>query len=146
MSRAACSANVASAAWSEPTCLCASPLRLRMNTSHNGVFGVCIVGLHQSRRESGRRPAAPAFVGIGLRRLAHPCAFIVGLAPRRQPLAIAGTVAGKYLLEFVPVDLAVLPMSGGLVPLHARIGNGQLELLGLRHRGVDELLLWLIVR
>src|SRR6202035_4359512 len=109
MSRAACSASVASEACSEPTCLCASPLRLRMNTSHSGLFGVAIAtsliflcGL--------RRELLLAFFGIGLRRRAHPRAFLVRLAPRRQPFAVTWTVAGQNLLELVPVDRAVFPM------------------------------------
>src|SRR5450759_2432841 len=102
MSRAACSASVASLAWSEPTCLCARPLRLRMKTSHNGVFGVVILisceficGLRRSLINCGLRRslAALAFLGIGLGCLAHPCAFFMRLAPRCQPVAVAGAVA-----------------------------------------------------
>src|ERR1700732_1723177 len=91
--RAACSASGASEACNEPTCLCASPLRLRMKTSHSGVFGVAIMtsleflcGLH-------RRPLLP-FPGVRLRRLAPPRALVMRLAPGRQPLAVARAVAG----------------------------------------------------
>src|SRR6266566_2278176 len=112
MSRAACSAKVASDACSEPTCLCASPLRLRMKTSHSGVFGVVIVTSLNICRGLRRSLAALAFVGIGLRRLAHPCAFVMRLAPRRQPLAVARAIAGEHRIELVPVDHAVHPMSG----------------------------------
>src|SRR3984957_11488126 len=45
ISRAPGNASVVSAACSEPTCLCARPLRLRIKTSHNGVFGVVITDL-----------------------------------------------------------------------------------------------------
>src|SRR6476660_3554258 len=101
MSRAACSASVASEACSEPTCLCARPLRLRIKTSHSGVFGVAMM-TSLIFRGSGRQPL-PALLGIGLRRLAHPRAFVMRLAPRRKPVAVAGAVAGKHLLEFGPV-------------------------------------------
>src|SRR5229473_2435791 len=139
MSRAACNASVASEACSEPTCLCASPLRLRMKTSHSGVFGVAIVTSLNIYRGLRRSLAALAFVGIGLRRLAHPRAFVMRLAPRRQPVAVARTVAGEHLIEFVPVDRAVHPVAG-LVLLHAGIGNRQPEIMRLRHRRIDEFL------
>src|SRR4051812_40062270 len=84
-SRAACSASVASAACSEPTCLCASPLRLRMKTSQSGMFGVAMV-ISLFRRL--RVLALLALFGIGGRRLAHPGAVVMGLAPRRQPVAV----------------------------------------------------------
>src|SRR5712671_4602861 len=108
MSRAACSAMVASLACSEPQCLCASPLRLRMKTSQSGVFGVAMVPLlFRGLREL----ATLALLGISRRRLAHPGAVGMRLAPRRYPVAIARAVAGEHLLEFVPVDLAVAPMT-----------------------------------
>src|ERR1700761_5577139 len=107
MSRAACSAMGASAAWSEPQCLCASPLRLRMKTSHKGVFGVAMfVSLFRSLRELARA----ALLRISSSRFAHPGALIMRLAPRRHPVAVAGAVAGKHLLELAPVDLAVTPV------------------------------------
>src|SRR3954469_17973425 len=107
MSRAACSASVLSAACSEPTCLCASPLRLRMKTSQSGVFGVAMViplfrGL--------RMLALLALFGVSQRRLAHPGAVVMRLAPRRQPVAVAGAVAGEHLIEFFPIDRAVFPV------------------------------------
>src|SRR5882724_1275789 len=108
MSRAACSASVVSAACSEPTCLCASPLRLRMKTSQSGVFGVAMM-ISLFRRL--RVLALLALLGIGQRRLAHPGAVVMRLAPRRQPVAVAGAVAGKHLIEFFPVDRAVFPIA-----------------------------------
>src|SRR5580704_2132123 len=120
MSRAACSASVVSAACSEPTCLWASPLRLRMKTSHKGVFGVAMtISLLFG---SLRGLSVLAFLGIGLCCLTHPGALVMGLAPRRQPLAVAGAVAGQHRIEFPPVDRAVLPMAG-FVLCHAGIGN-----------------------
>src|ERR1700712_4778583 len=133
MSRAACRASVASVACSEPTCLCASPLRLRMKTSHNGMFGVVMMtsltrirhceersdeaiqscftvsGLLRCARNDGakflsRGLAALALLGIGKRCLAHPRAVVVRLAPRCEPVAIARAVAGQHLVEFFPVD------------------------------------------
>src|ERR1700742_4985696 len=99
---------VASLACSEPQCLCASPLRLRMKTSQSGVFGVAICPLlFRGLREL----PALALRGIGGRRLAHPGAVIVRLAPRRHALAVAGAVAGEHLLELAPVDLAVTPVT-----------------------------------
>src|SRR5215469_18375097 len=77
ISRAACSAMVASVACSEPQCLCASPLRLRMKTSHRGVFGVAmLVSLFGRLREL----AAPALLRIGRGRLTHPGTLVMGLA------------------------------------------------------------------
>src|SRR5712664_2938112 len=113
MSRAACSASVASLACSEPTCLCARPLRLRIKTSHSGVFGVAIMtSLNFYRGLRRRSSTALALFRIGLRRLADPRAFVVRLAPRRQPVAVARAIAGEHLIEFVPVDRAVFPMPG----------------------------------
>src|SRR6201999_564268 len=106
MSRAACSAIVASVACSDPQCLCASPLRLRMKTSHKGVFGVAMTFL---LFRGLRVLAVAALFGVGSRRLARPGAFVMRLAPRRDPVAIARAVAGEHLPEFVPVDLAVAP-------------------------------------
>src|SRR6266702_5469296 len=141
MSRAACSAMVASLACSEPTCLCASPLRLRMKTSHSGVFGVAIVisllgGLCGLTMRALR--------GISGGRLTHPGAIIVRLASRGDAIAIAGAVAGKHLLELGPVDLAVAPVPVSILR-HAGIGNGEAEILRLRHGGIDELLAQLVV-
>src|ERR1700676_2586130 len=96
MSLAACSASVVSAACSEPTCLCARPLRLRIKTSHSGVFGVAIMTSRESFCGLRGRLAAFAFLGIGLRRLAHPGAFVMRLAPRRQPFAVARALAGQH--------------------------------------------------
>src|SRR5260370_40928572 len=110
MSPAACLANVASEACSEPTCLWARPLRLRIKPSPSGVFGVPIMPSLKFLCGLCRLPLLALF-GIGLRRLAHPGAFVVRLAPRRKPVAVARAVAGQHLLEFVPVDFAVFPMS-----------------------------------
>src|SRR5580700_9635196 len=117
MSRAACSAMVASVACSEPQCLCASPLRLRMKTSHRGVFGVAMLTSLFGRL---RKLAGPALLGVGGGRRANPGALVMRLAPRRHPVAVAGAVAGKHLLELVPVDLAVAPVTVGIL-LHAGI-------------------------
>src|SRR5689334_18757809 len=123
MSRAACSASVVSAACSEPTCLCASPLRLRMKTSQSGIFGVAIlISLFRGLRVC----ALFALLCIGQRRLAHPGAVVMRLAPRRQPVAVAGAVAGEHLIEFLPVDRAVFPVTVGVL-LHAGIGNRQAQ-------------------
>src|ERR1700742_4220332 len=102
MSRAACSAMVTSAACSEPQCLCASPLRLRMKTSHKGVFGVAMFfSLFRCLREL----AAPALLRVSGGRLTHPRALFMRLASRRDPVAVARAVAGEHLLELAPVDL-----------------------------------------
>src|SRR5438132_8743317 len=141
MSRAACNASVASVACSEPTCLCASPLRLRMKTSQSGVFGVAmVISLFRGLRVL----ALLALFGIGQRRLAHPGAVVMRLAARRQPVAVAGTVAGQHLIEFFPVDRAVFPVTVSVL-LHAGIGNGEPEELGLRHRRIDEFLAQLVI-
>src|SRR5688572_11944904 len=115
---------VASAAWREPTCLCASPLRERMKTSHNGILGSVIVFPRMTvlRSRSALRLAwsgcpLPPLRRIGHRRFANPAAGRVRVPARLQPLAVARTVAGEHLAEFVPVDLAELPMPGRLVEL-----------------------------
>src|SRR4051812_7436021 len=102
-----------------------------MNTSHNGMF--CVV-MANSRRLFGSRRSLPAsaLFRVGERRLANPGAFVVRLAPRREPVAIARAVAGKHLIELVPGDRAVFPVRG-CVLLHAGIWNGQAKELRLRH-------------
>src|SRR6478736_717019 len=125
MSRAACRAMVASFACSEPTCLCASPLRLRMKTSHSGVFGVAIlISLFCGLCGLTLRPLC----GIASCRLTHPGALIVRRATRGEPIAVARAVAGEHLLEFGPVDLAVAPVPFGILR-HAGIGNREAEIL-----------------
>src|SRR5262245_43219785 len=141
MSRAACSAMVASAACSEPQCLWASPLRLRMKTSQSMVFGVAIaISLLCSLREL----ATLALLGISGRRLAHPGAVVMRLPARREALAVARAVAGQHLLELGPVDLTVAPVAVGILR-HAGIGNGQPQELRLRHGGIDKLLAQLVI-
>src|SRR5712671_5946685 len=107
MSRAACSASVVSVACSEPTCLCASPLRLRMKTSQSGIFGVAMMISFCSLLGGLQGRALPALFGIGQRGVADPGAFVVRLAARRQPVAVAGAVAGQHRIELAPVDRAV---------------------------------------
>src|SRR5215469_777290 len=128
MSRAACSAMVASLAWSEPTCLCASPLRLRMKTSHSGVFGVAIV-ISLFRGLCGLTMCA--LRGIGGGRFAHPGTLVVRLPARGHAVTVAWAVAGEHLLEFGPVDLTVAPVASRILR-HAGIGNGEAEILRLR--------------
>src|SRR5581483_3077348 len=143
MSRAACSAMVASLACSDPTCLCASPLRLRMKTSQRGVFGVAItISFNSGRLGAG---TLPTLLCVGCCRFAHPGAVFMCLAPGRDPVAVAWAVSGEHLLEFIPVDLAKLPMSGRLIQRHAGIRNCQSQKLRLRHRRVDEFLTKLVV-
>src|SRR3954467_5874542 len=123
MSRAACNAMVASLACSEPQCLWARPLRLRMKTSHSGVFGVdMLISLNDLGRLLGF--ALPALLRIGRGGFAHPGAVGMGLAPRRHAIAVAWTVAGQHLLELVPVDRTVDPMPLGILR-HSRVGNAE---------------------
>src|SRR6185437_8842259 len=99
MSRAACSASVVSVACSEPTCLCASPLRLRIKTSQSGVFGVAmlisLLGGLQCR-------ALPALLGVGQCGLTDPGAFLMRLASCCEAIAVAGAVAGQHRVELAP--------------------------------------------
>src|SRR5580692_3092853 len=141
MSRAACNASVASAACKEPTCLCASPLRLRMKTSQSGVLGVAMtVFLFRSLRDLPMF----SFLGVGGGRFAHPGALVMGLAPRRQPVAVTGAVAGQHLIEFFPVDRAIDPVARRVL-LHAAIGNREPQELRLRHGGIDKFLPQLVI-
>src|SRR5437773_11356866 len=104
MSRAACNASVASVACSEPTCLCASPLRLRMKTSQSGMFGVAIMfSLFCGLRDRARF----TLLGKSQRRFAYPGAVIMRLAPRRETIAVAGAVAGQHPIDLFPIDRAV---------------------------------------
>src|SRR3989442_8870666 len=136
MSRAACSASVASVACSEPTCLCASPLRLRMKTSQSGMFGVAIMfSLFCGLRDRARF----TLLGKSQRRVANPGAVVVRLAPRREAVTGAGAVAGQHPIEFFPIDRAIFPVTV-FVLLHAGIGNRESQKLRLRHRGLDKLL------
>src|SRR5471030_281542 len=145
MSRAACSASVASVACSEPTCLCARPLRLRIKTSHSGMFCVAIMTSLNSCCGLSRCLSALAFLGVGKCCLAHPRAFVMRLAPRRQTVAVTRTIAGEHLVELFPVDRAVFPGARRLILLHAGIWNGQAEVLHLRHGGIDELLAQFVI-
>src|ERR1051325_6827757 len=95
-------------------------------------------------RSSGCDLAGFALLRIRQRSLAHPCAFVMCLAARGETVAIAGAVAGKHLIEFFPVDRAVFPMSFRVL-LHAGIGNGQTEIMRLRHRGIDEFLAQFVI-
>src|SRR3569832_2315407 len=107
MSRAACRAMVASLACRDPTCLCASPLRLRMKTSHSGVFGVdMLISLFCGLGGLALR----ALCRISRGGLAHPGALFMSLATRCHAVAVAGAVAGEHLLELAPVDFAVAPV------------------------------------
>src|SRR5437762_3054633 len=141
MSRAAWIAIVASLACSEPTCLCASPLRLRMKTSQSGVFGVAMVIFLLC---SLRGLTMLALRRISGGRLAHPGAVLMRLAPRGEAVAVAGAVTGEHLLELGPVDLAIAPVPVGILR-HAGIGNNEAEILRLRHGRIDEFLAQLVI-
>src|ERR1700712_3265312 len=117
MSRAACSASGVSVACSEPTCLCASPLRLRMKTSQSGIFGVTIV---ISLLGCLQRRALPALLRIGQCSLADPSALVMRLASCCEAIAVAGAVAGQHRIELAPVDRAVFPVAD-VVLFHAGI-------------------------
>src|SRR3954463_4347682 len=112
-----------------------------MKTSHSGVFGVAIAISLLCRLCSS---TLRALCGIASCRLAHPGALIVRLAACRDAIPVAWAVAGEHLLELGPVDLAVAPVPVGVLN-HAGIGNGQAEILRLRHGGVDELLPQLVI-
>src|SRR4051812_41965409 len=129
MSRAACCASVASVACSEPTCLCANPLRLRMNTSQSWIFCTVMVlsDLFGSLRHCGA--AGLLLFGIGDCSLANPRALIVSLAARGDAVAIARSVAGQHFAEFVPVDDTIFPMAGLFVQFEIGIGHRQAEIL-----------------
>src|SRR5215510_11438822 len=144
MSRAACNAMVASLACSEPQCLWASPLRLRIKTSHSGVFGVVIPASSELLFGGLRRLPTLALFRIGGGRLTHPRAVGMRLAPRRHAVAVAGAIARQHRFEFGPVDLAISPVTVGVL-LHVRIGNAEAEVVRLRHRGIDEFLAQLVV-
>src|SRR5215475_15884581 len=74
-----------------------------------------------------RGRALPPLRGKGCRRLAHPGAVLMRLAPGGKPVAVAGAIAGEHLLELVPVDGTVTPMPV-LVLLQLGIGNGEAEI------------------
>src|SRR5438477_173218 len=66
----------------------------------------CVRRSHHDLHQLSRLAAALRllrFVGICLRRLAHPRAVVVGFSPRRHSIAVARAIAGKHLLEFVPI-------------------------------------------
>src|SRR5436190_24230860 len=89
-SRAFLIAISASGACRLPTCLCASPCWLRMNTSHNGHSFMSTSDVHSSRR---LRFARGALFGMGEGRLAHPRSLVPGLDAGPQSLAVARPVA-----------------------------------------------------
>src|SRR6185295_13515760 len=132
MSRACSSAIAASAACTLPTCLWLKPERLRTNTSKSGQSF--------SLTASPSGSASALLLGMRLRRLAHPSAFVVRTAPRLHALAVARAVAVHDVVELPPVDLAVTVVAGLRVPAQVRVGHLQPEEVRLRHGDVDELL------
>ena len=70
---------------------------------------------------TGSAAALPPLLGMGERRLAHPGAVRVRIAPLLHALPVARAVAGDHALELGPVDLAEFPVPGRLVELQRRI-------------------------
>ena len=68
------------------------------------------------------------------------------LAAFCNALFVARTVTRNHVDEFLPVDLAVLVMTGLRIEFEFVIGNLQTEKFGLRHRNVDELLAKFVIR
>ena len=69
----------------------------------------------------------------------------MGFAARSQTVTITGTVARNDVLKFPPVDGAVIPMRGFLIPLQIGVRNLQIEILRLRNRCIDEFLTKIVV-
>src|SRR5262245_1265477 len=137
MSRACSSAIAASAACRLPTCLWLSPARLRTNTSYRGQ------SFSLMPASSGRAPAL--FLGVCLRRFAHPASFFVRLPACRHALRVARSVAGDHVVELLPVDLAMPVVTGFRIPAQIGIRHLQAEVVSLRNGDVDELLAQLVV-
>src|SRR6266446_6102142 len=132
-SRACSIAMRASAACTLPTCLCSSPERERMKTSYSGQSSLMV-----SPVSCGLRRAAVLLAGVRGRRLAHPAPGLIRRAPRREPLAVAGSVPREHRMKFVPVDRADQIMLRIRIPAQLAVGNREPEKLRLRHRDVDE--------
>src|SRR5262245_45664066 len=111
----------ASTACTLPTCRCAMPVRVRMNTSHSGhrfsVMGPSSLGRDRHR---SLRPAG-AFFRMRERRFAHPGAGLVSGTARLHALAVARAVTGDDPLELVPVDRPEIPVAGRLVERKLRV-------------------------
>src|SRR4051812_6927155 len=121
----------ASGACRLPTWRCARPCWLRMNTSQRGHSFLSVILL--SRLCSLDLGSRRLLRRIGVRRIAYPLPLFIGLHARAQALTVAGAVTGDHLIELVPVDLSEIVMPALRVPFEIRVGNGQAEILGLRH-------------
>src|SRR5581483_2261730 len=101
-------------------------------------------GRHCLSRCMSRSPGT-LLQGIGCCRLPDPGALVVCLAPRFEPLPVAGAVAFEHRLELTPVDGPETKVAAALIPAQVRIGNRQAQEGGLRSGDIDELLPQLIV-
>src|SRR5450830_242990 len=75
---------------------------------------------------------------VGRCGFAHPGAVLVGFAAAFQPLGVALAAAGDDLVEFVPVQRAVLPLLRFLVETDVLVRQGQSQDLDLLHHHADE--------
>src|SRR5690242_2677538 len=96
----------ASGACRLPTCLCASPCWLRMNTSQSGHSCAMARGSEDAELMGARLwrscragCALRTLGGMRERGLAYPRAVVPRLAPRGEPLAVARSVALDHLVE-----------------------------------------------
>src|SRR5690606_13118941 len=131
----------ASGACRLPTCLCARPCWLRMNTSHSGHSLLMMRILqgtgrrrgpeNQDRSGASGRLAARLLLGVGGQPVAHPGAGFVSLLARGQAFAVAGAVALDDRIELVPVDLAEIVVAALGVPFQVGVGHGQAQVFGL---------------
>ena len=83
------------------------------------------VGRAWSRPSGHRLGARGVLGGVGVGRLTHPGALVVGSALVGHPLGVARAVALDHLEELGEVDLAVVVVAGLVVP--AQVGVGQRE-------------------
>src|SRR5690606_342018 len=79
------------------------------------------------------------------KRFAHPGAFFVSPYSSAQTFAVAGPIAAQHGIELFPVDLAEVVLAALLVPLQIWIGDGQAQVVGLRHSLVDKFLSQFII-
>src|ERR1700683_1094945 len=106
----------------------------------------CEGALRRCRRSRLGGGALALFLGMGARGVPDPGARGLSAASRAQPFGIAWTVAFQDLVEFGPVDRSKLVLLLDRVPPKQRIGNGEVQKLGLRHGEINEFLPQFIVR
>src|SRR5205807_10223430 len=79
-------------------------------------------------------------------RVAHPRAVFPSLHACTHAIAVARPISFEDAVELVPIDRTDVVVPSRLVPFELRIWHRDAEVIGLRHRLIDEPLTELVVR